>query len=84
MCVPQQTLSQAGVDSCIQNASRLTVANGLVAGQYVAPVFEFIFPEGVKPGDPVVPNDFWHLPFIRNGEGTNTPGGVGPLAPTPW
>lgn len=84
MCVPQQTLSQAGVDSCIQNASRLTVANGLVAGQYVAPVFEFIFPEGVKPGDPVVPNDFWHLPFIRNGEGANTPGGVGPLAPTPW
>jgi hypothetical protein len=84
MCVPQQTLSQAGVDSCIQNASRLTVANGLVAGQYVAPVFEFIFPEGVKTGDPVVPNDFWHLPFIRNGEGANTPGGVGPLAPTPW
>ncbi|WP_143515912.1 hypothetical protein [Pseudomonas sp. R37(2017)] len=84
MCVPQLTLSQAAVDSCIQNASLLTVANGLVAGQYVAPVFEFIFPEGVKPGDPVVPNDFWHLPFIRNGEGANTPGGVGPLAPTPW
>jgi hypothetical protein len=50
----------------------------------VAPVFEFIFPEGVKPGDPVVPNDFWHLPFIRNGEGVSTPTGVGPLDPTPW
>ncbi|MFY0730612.1 hypothetical protein [Pseudomonas sp. NFX15] len=84
MCVPQQSLSQTGVDSCIENASRLTVANGLVAGQYVAPVFEFIFPEGVKPGDAVVPNDFWHLPFLRNGEGASTPGGVGPLAPTPW
>lgn len=84
MCVPQLSLSQTAVDNCIQNASRLTVANGLTAGQYVAPVFEFIFPEGVKPGDPVVPNDFWHLPFIRNGEGTSTPTGVGPLEPTPW
>ena len=84
MCAPQLSLSQTAVDNCIQNASRLTVANGLTAGQYVAPVFEFIFPEGVKPGDPVVPNDFWHLPFIRNGEGTSTPTGVGPLEPTPW
>jgi len=84
LCVPQQSLSQTAVDSCLQNAGRLTVANGLIAGQYVAPVFEFIFPEGVKPGDPVVPNDFWHLPFIRNGEGVSTPTGVGPLDPTPW
>ncbi|QAY91215.1 hypothetical protein [Pseudomonas sp. ACM7] len=84
LCVPQMTASQTAVDSCIQNASRLTVANGLIAGQYVAPVFEFIFPEGVKPGDPVVPNDFWHLPFLRNGEGVSTPTGVGPLDPTPW
>jgi hypothetical protein len=84
LCVPQLTVSQTAVDSCIQNASRLAVANGLTAGQYVAPVFEFIFPEGVKPGDPVVPNDFWHLPFLRNGEGVSTPTGVGPLDPTPW
>ncbi|WP_322615093.1 hypothetical protein [Pseudomonas sp. BIC9C] len=84
LCAPQNSLSQTAVDSCIQNASRLTVANGLTAGQYVAPVFEFIFPEGVRPGDPNVPNDFWHLPFIRNGEGASTPTGVGPLEPTPW
>lgn len=84
LCVPQATLPQPGVDSCLQNASRLTVANGLIAGQYVAPVFEFIFPENVMPGDTVVPNDFWHLPFLRNGEGGATPAGVGPLEPTPW
>lgn len=84
LCVPQLTASQTAMDSCIQNASRLTVANGLIAGQYVAPVFEFIFPEGVKPGDSVTPNDFWHLPFLRNGEGASTPTGVGPLDPTPW
>jgi hypothetical protein len=80
LCVPQASLSQTAVDNCLQNAARLPVANGLVAGQYVAPVFEFIFPEGVKPGDVMIPNDFWHLPFIRNGEGA----GVGPLEPTPW
>ena len=57
------------------------VANGLEAGQYIAPVFEYIFPENVKPGDPIVPNDLWHLPFLRNGEGA---GGVGPLTPAPW
>ncbi|WP_455924577.1 hypothetical protein [Pseudomonas putida] len=85
LCVPQSTsLAQPAVDACLQNAGRQTVANGLVAGQYTAPVFEFIFPEGVKPGDPVVPNDFWHLPFIRNGEGVSTPTGVGPLEPAPW
>jgi hypothetical protein len=84
LCVPTNTLPQPGVDSCLQNAGRLTVANGLTAGQYVAPVFEFIFPENVKPGDEIVPNDFWHLAFLRNGEGSTTPTGVGALEPTPW
>ena len=56
------------------------VANGLVAGQYAAPTFEFIFPENVLPGDSAVPNDLWHLPFIANGEGN----GVGPESPSPW
>ncbi len=57
----------------------LTTANGLAAGQYFAPVFEYIFPENVKPGALTVPYDFWHLPFLRNGESGN-----GPLTPTPW
>src|SRR5207253_5275218 len=66
LCVPTPTASQTVVDSCLQNASKVTVANGLIAGQYVAPVFEFIFPENIRPGDPIVPNDLWHLPFVRN------------------
>ena len=57
---------------------RRTVANDLTAGQYVAPVFEYIFPENVKPGDLVVPNDLWHLPFLRSGEGATTQSDVGP------
>lgn len=76
---PDASGHSATLDACLVNASTTTVANGLVAGQYFAPVFEYIFPEGVKPGDLVVPNDFWHLPFLRNGDGT-----VGPLTPTPW
>lgn len=57
------------VDACL--AAAPVVANGLIAGQYFAPVFEFIFPENVKAGDPIIPNDFWHLPFLRNGESGN-------------
>ncbi|WP_397452934.1 hypothetical protein [Pseudomonas sp. NA-150] len=84
LCVPQNSLAQTAVDSCLQNAGRQTVANGLVAGQYLAPVFGFIFPENLTAGTAIVPNDFWHLPFLRNGEGKNTASGVGPLEPTPW
>ena len=60
------------------------MANGLVAGQYAAPMFEFIFPENVMPGDAIAPFDLWHLPFLRYGEGAQTDSGVGPLEPTPW
>ena len=62
-----------------------TTANGLPAGEYTAPMFDFIFPENVKPGTPIVPNDLWHLGFLRFGEGANpiTPA-VGPLTPAPW
>lgn len=56
------------------------VANGLFGGVYTAPVFEYIFPENVSTGDAVVPNDFWHLGFLVNGEGP----GTGRLTPTPW
>jgi hypothetical protein len=65
------------LDSCIANIP--AVANGILAGQYFAPVFEYIFPENVKPGDVVVPNDMWQLPFLVNGDGD-----VGNLSPTPW
>jgi hypothetical protein len=59
---------------------RAPVANGLHAGQFAAPVFDFIFPEALIPGDPAVPNNFWSFGFLVNGEGPN----VGPLMPRPW
>jgi hypothetical protein len=82
LCGPQAQLDQPVLDACLESAPK--VANGLVAGQYYAPTFEFIFPENVQPGDGVVPFDLWHLPFLRYGEGGQTASGVGPLEPTPW
>ena len=58
------------------------VANGLAAGRYQAPNFDFIFPENVQVGDTMVPNNLWALGFLSNGEGG--PHGQGPLYPTPW
>jgi len=83
---PPAPYDQAALDKCLNDAPH--VANDLRAGQYLAPVFEYIFPENVKPGDAVVPNDLWHLPFLRFGEGATTQSDVGPsvgaLSPTPW
>ncbi len=59
---------------------RAPAANGLFSGQYLAPNFNFIFPENVVAGDPIVPNNFWALGFLVNGEGP----GTGPLIPSPW
>jgi len=66
-------------------------ANGLVAGQYNAPNFEYIFPENLFLGDPVLPNNFQDLAFLACGSGplttataSNNPPIVGPLDPVPW
>ncbi|MDT4961889.1 MAG: hypothetical protein QOF87_1536, partial [Pseudonocardiales bacterium] len=94
LCTPQAPVNDAqgnpvltSLDSCLNNTVN-KAANELQAGQYIAPTFEFIFPENVKPGDLLVPFDFWHLPFLRYGEGATTQSaigpGVGPLEPTPW
>jgi hypothetical protein len=52
----------------------------LFAGQYLAPVTDFLLPENVVPGDLPVPNNLWDLGFLANGEGP----GTGPLIPQPW
>jgi Fibronectin type III domain len=94
LCTPQAPVNDAAgnpvltsLDTCLNDTTK-TVANGLEVGQYFAPTFEFIFPENVKPGDLLVPFDFWHLPFLRFGEGAVTKSAigpaVGPLEPTPW
>jgi hypothetical protein len=59
-------------------------ANGLVAGQYVSPVGEFIFPEGNVGGTPLTPYNFRCLKFLAVGwgQGGALPG-IGQLVPFP-
>jgi hypothetical protein len=66
-------------------------ANGLVAGQYNAPNFEYIFPENLFLGDPLLPNNFQDLAFLACGSGpltTATAGTNAPIVdvldPPPW
>ena len=57
-----------------------TAANGLVAGQYVAPVGEYFFPEATVLGDPQIPLNFECLAFLQAGSGPlSTPGNSGPV-----
>ena len=60
--------------------------NGLLYGQYQAPILEYLFPEN-QPGTPVPANNFEAFPFLTKGSGP-LPGGlatdiVGQLSPWP-
>ena len=58
-------------------------ANGILAGQYHAPIAEYIFPENV-PGSPIVENNFNTIPFLAAGGYTSALGTqVGQLNPWP-
>jgi hypothetical protein len=62
-------------------------AHGLVAGQYIAPFGEFIFPENKVIGDPILPNNFDCLPFLLKGSGPlTTTSATGPVVAqlSPW
>jgi hypothetical protein len=59
-------------------------ANGLLAGQYVSPTGEFIFPEPIIGGAPMTPYNFRCLRFLVNGwgQGGGLPS-IGRLVPFP-
>jgi hypothetical protein len=70
-------------------ASTTPQANGLIPGQYTLPVFEFVFPENLNFGTPLVSDNFQDFPFLFCGSGPiNGPGSgtsvVGQLDPAPW
>ena len=54
--------------------------NGLLSGQYHAPMFTFQFADA-PPGYPSIPNNVNDIPFLVQGEGGNLSGG--PLDPFP-
>jgi hypothetical protein len=60
-----------------------TYANGIIAGQYHAPILEYIFPENI-PGAPIVANNFNTIDFLAKGGYTSSAGTlVGVLNPWP-
>jgi hypothetical protein len=65
-------------------AAVANTANGLVAGQYVSPVGEYIFPEPNLGGGVLTPYNFRCLAFLAKGwgEGGGLPG-IGQLTPFP-
>jgi hypothetical protein len=63
-------------------ATQPTFANGLITGQYRAPITEYLFPEQVV-GNPIPPDNFETFPFLAQG-GLTVGGAVtGQLAPWP-
>ena len=60
-------------------------ANGLIAGQYRAPVGTYIFPMTLIPGLPLIPRNFGDFPFLAKGSGPFHGAGpvVGQLSPWP-
>ena len=64
-----------------------TKANGLIAGQYWAPVGEYLFPEGLILGGPQPAANFQCLAFLTTGWGIMDPTapllGIGQLSPWP-
>lgn len=60
-----------------------TYANGIIAGQYHAPILEYIFPENV-PGAPIPENNFNTIPFLAQGGYSSSTGTLaGQLDPWP-
>ncbi|BDG01922.1 PKD domain-containing protein [Anaeromyxobacter oryzae] len=69
----------------ISGALDTATPTGLVAGSYKAPIFEFLFPEGLGIGAGPVPANFQDFPFLAQGSGALSQGGavVGQLVPWP-
>jgi hypothetical protein len=60
-----------------------TFANGIIAGQYHAPIGDYLFPENL-PGQPIVSNNFNTIDFLAKGGYTSSAGTlVGVLNPWP-
>ena len=64
-------------------AAPVISGNGLITGQYRAPIFDFLFPENLGIGNIPVPMNFNEFPFLVNGTGAFNGVNVGQLTPFP-
>jgi hypothetical protein len=60
-----------------------TTMNGISAGEYTAPVMEFILPENRGIGSPIVPGNFETMAFLTQGSGPRGGAYTGQLDPWP-
>ncbi|KAH7635444.1 hypothetical protein B0T09DRAFT_379240 [Sordaria sp. MPI-SDFR-AT-0083] len=68
----------------MSTASPVRTKNGILAGQYIQPVTEWIQPELTTPGLPPIPNDFSAMEHLVKGLGKDEDGHIwGPLDPFP-
>jgi hypothetical protein len=89
--VVSRTMCSDPNQPCRLSGAPQTYANGLIAGQYHAPNFEFIFPENLTLGDAMVSANFQDFAFLYCGSGPLTtptagtkPALVRQLDPAPW
>ena len=66
----------------VSNNGTVITMNGLSAGEYTAPNFEFILPENRGIGSPIVPGNFETMAFLAQGSGPRGGAYTGQL--TPW
>ena len=67
----------------ISATGTVTTMNGLSAGEYTAPNFEFILPENRGVGSPIVPGNFETMAFLTQGSGPRNGAFSGQLSPWP-
>lgn len=66
------------------SGTRSTNGGQILAGQYIQPVGEWIFPENTNPGTIPAKNDFSSFSWLRWGSGPDADGNIwGPLSPWP-
>jgi hypothetical protein len=82
--LPATRMMRAAAEGAYSAGTPVISNNGLITGQYNAPIFNFLFPENLEVGNPPVPLNFPDFPFLVNGTFGFLPGlNVGQLEPFP-
>jgi len=81
--LPATRNMRAVIRGAYSAAAPVISGNGLITGQYNAPIFTFLFPENLGIGNPPVPMNFNEFPFLFNGTGGFNGINVGQLTPYP-
>jgi PKD domain len=82
--LPPTRMMRSALSGAYSAAAPVISNNGLITGQYAAPIFTFLFPENLRIGGIPVPFNFTDFPFLVNGTFAALPGlNVGQLVAFP-